>query len=59
MRKILTTADPPLRFLVINDHTEYQKRLNKKTGKMVKVIVGSYPIPIPKNKSSNSSSFGI
>jgi len=47
MRKIMSTRSPPLLFLVINDHTEYQKRRSRKTGKIIKVITSSYPIPIP------------
>ena len=57
MRKIMATRKPPLLFLVVNDHTEYEKRRSKKTGKMVKVIVPSRPIPIPK-RSAASSRFG-
>ncbi|MBL7221996.1 MAG: hypothetical protein ISS69_17950 [Phycisphaerae bacterium] len=47
MRKIMATRSPPLLFLVVNDHTEYERRISKKTGKMIKAIVSSYPIPIP------------
>ena len=48
MRKIMATRDPPLRFLVVNGSTEYQKRQSLKTGKVIKAITSSYPIPIPK-----------
>ena len=48
MRKIMATAEPPLRFLVVNDHTEYTKRRNAKTGKIVKMIVSSHPMLIPR-----------
>ena len=56
MRKIMTTRSPPLLFLVVNDHTEYQRRISKKTGKMVKTITSSYPIPIPKRPGVSSPS---
>ncbi len=51
MRKIMTTKDPPLCFLVVNDHTEYKKRRSVKTGKMVKVITPSRPIKIPMRRT--------
>jgi len=51
MRKIMATRSPPLLFLVVNDHTEYEKRRSKKTGKMIKAIVPSHPIPIPKRST--------
>lgn len=55
MRKIMATADPPLRFLAVNGRMEYQKRRNKKTGEVVKVITSSYPIPIPGTSASYRS----
>ncbi|MDP6636614.1 MAG: hypothetical protein QGG42_17080 [Phycisphaerae bacterium] len=54
MRKIMATREPPLCFLVVNDHTEYTKRRSVKTGKMVKVITNSHPIPIPKRRTSSN-----
>jgi hypothetical protein len=57
MRKIMATREPPLLFLVVNDHTEYQKRRSAKTGQMVKVITSSYPSPIPK-RSATAKPFG-
>ncbi|MDP6544205.1 MAG: hypothetical protein QGH60_09460 [Phycisphaerae bacterium] len=54
MRKIMATRSPPLLFLVVNDHTEYEKRRSRKTGKTVKVIVSSRPIPIPKRSPASN-----
>ena len=56
MRKIMATRSPPLLFLVVNDHTEYEKRRSKKTGKIVKIIVPSRPVPIPKRSAASSPS---
>jgi hypothetical protein len=47
MKKIMATANPPLRFLTLNGYTEFQRKRSLKTGKMVKAIVSSHPIPIP------------
>jgi len=55
MRKIMATRNPPLCFLVVNDHTEYQRRRSVKTGKIVKAIVSSHPIPIPEGAGDSNS----
>jgi len=54
IRKIMGTKDPPLCFLVVNDHTEYKKRRSLKTGKMVKVITPSRPMRIPEKRATIS-----
>jgi len=53
MKKIMHTVDPPLRYLLINDHAKGKKQRLVKTGKIVSVITGSYPIPIPGRQSSH------
>jgi hypothetical protein len=47
MLDILASKDPPLLYLIINAGPKYQMRRSRKTGKMIKAIVCSYPITIP------------
>jgi len=50
MKEIMATRDPPLLFLVVNDHTEVRKRRSTKTGKIVNAITPSRPMLIPGRK---------
>ena len=56
LQKLMKTLKPPLAFLVVNDHTEYERRISKKTGKPIKAIVASHPIPIPGRKRQDRGS---